>query len=107
VANRLYSLIGTGNPSAPAPYIPSDHAHFPYACHIVAGYSHDEACELLGIKSWTARHWRKELQRVARTYWGRPIRYELAARYAVDNTFRAEYDRFCHEKQNTSLHVVR
>jgi hypothetical protein len=89
-SDLLYSVLGTADLSAPAPYIRSNTLHFQYACYVAGGFSHVDACALLGVKPETARKWRQRLQRVAATFWGRRVSYELAARYAVDRLFRAE-----------------
>jgi len=56
--------------------------------HVLAGYPYDDACRLLGLNPRTAERWRTDLRRTTARYFGRPVTYEFAARYALDPDLR-------------------
>jgi len=73
----------------PPPRIPSSHAaHRRFALHVLAGHPYEDACRLLGLNPRTAERWRTDLRRAAVDYFGRPVTYEFAARYALDPELR-------------------
>ena len=70
------------------PRIHSRSEHYRFALYLLAGYPYEEACERLRINPRTEERWRTDLRRTASQYFGRPVTYEFAARYALDSTFR-------------------
>jgi hypothetical protein len=92
VAAGGHRNVGERRPGAPAPYIASHSPHFAYAVHVLAGYSHQEACDALGITDAAARKFRERLRRTAAAYFGRVVSYEFSARFATDAALRREYE---------------
>jgi hypothetical protein len=55
---------------------------------VLAGYPYEDACRVLCLNPRTAERWRTDLRRAAAHYFGRPVTYEFAARYALDPVLR-------------------
>lgn len=73
---------------AAPPRIHTRSEHYRFAIYVLAGCPYDDACERLRINPRTAERWRTDLRRVAARYFGRPVTYEFAARYALDSALR-------------------
>jgi hypothetical protein len=79
------------------PRIHTRSEHYRFAVYLLAGYPYEEICRLLNINPRTAERWRTELRRTGSRYFGRPVTYEFAARYALDSSLRHACERALRE----------
>jgi hypothetical protein len=59
-----------------------------YAVYICAGYCHADAVALTGFNEKSVERWKRSLRAAGKLYFGRPVSYEFAARFALDPAFR-------------------
>lgn len=88
----LRSLVRSVNPEAGRPRIHSKSRHYDFAVYVCAGFSCEDACRELNIKERTAEAWRRDLRREAAQFFGRPVSYEFAARYCLDDEMRRLFE---------------
>ena len=74
------------------PQIPSGTPHYDYALLVLVGVPNPEACASTGVPLKTAEGWRAQLRAAAAVYFGRPVSYEFAARYALDEEWKRLVD---------------